>query len=78
MKKHTTAYMNILLAVTTIFSFVLYFFAIGIALPTDYEDSYKKKLLRWLILGCTFYLTTKTMFSNFKNRIISKSTIDNS
>lgn len=57
---------------------MVYFFAVSIALPTDYEDNYRKKLLRLVVFAGVAYLTIKTTFSTFKNWIITRSTIDSS
>jgi len=78
LKGHSTTYVHVLLSITLITAFIIYYFAIGIALPEEYEDNYRKKLFRWTLLISVTYMTFKMLFFNFKSKIVSKSTIDNS
>ena len=73
---HSTSLLKILLPITLVIIFVLYNFGVSIALPKEYDDNKKKMLLRFIILLGVSLLTTKTIFSNMKEKIIDKSTIE--
>jgi hypothetical protein len=73
---HSLNLMKVLIPVTLIIVTILYNFAISIALPKEYEDNNRKQLLRLIIFLGIGMLTTKTIFSNMKEKVIDKSTID--
>lgn len=74
--EHSTNVLKILIPVTLLIVLVIYNFAISIALPKEYEDNRKKQALRALILTGIALLTVKTMFSNLREKVIDKSTVD--
>lgn len=75
-KEHSTKIVKILTPAAFLFVFALYYFLINIALPENYEDNLKKKLLRMMIFFGVFFLTFKTTFNTFKKTIIDTPTVD--
>jgi hypothetical protein len=73
---HSTNGVKIITPAAFLLVFALYHFLIGIALPQEYEDGMKKKLLRLLIFSGVFFLTFKTVFNTLKSTIIDKGTKD--
>jgi len=69
-KEHSNKFLLILMSLTFILIFILYNFAISIALPKEYEDNKRKLLLRFLVFIGISYLTTNTIFSNLRNKVI--------
>jgi phosphatidylinositol 4-phosphatase len=78
LKEHSTKNVKIITPTAIILAISLYYFSIGLALPADYEDNLKKKLLRLLIFLGIFYLTFRMIFKSVKKMIISTPTLDSS
>lgn len=64
-KEHSTNNLKIILPVTLLLSYTLYYFMISISLPKTYEDNFSKKLYRFIFfigaVGLTFMVVFKTM-----------------
>jgi hypothetical protein len=78
MKEHSTKNVKIIAPTALVLAFSLYYFSIGLALPTEYEDNLRKKVLRLLIFLGIFYLTFRMIFKSVKRLIVSTPTLDSS
>lgn len=76
LKEHSTNTVKIITPAAFLLVFALYHFLINIALPKDYEDNFRKQLLRLLIFLGVMFLTIRTVFTTLKKMIIDTGTND--
>ena len=77
-KEHSTKNLKIITPTAFILAFSLYYILIGMALPSEYEDSLGKKLFRILVFFGIFYLTIRMIFKNVKKIVLDTPSIDSS
>jgi hypothetical protein len=76
-KKHSTFLVNSLFIINFIFAFFLYNLSTSIAFNNDQENrTYSQVLLKLMIFGGMFLMSTLSLFNGFKNSIIDHSTVN--